>query len=106
MKLSISEDASVKLKNLLEKVQKMNPYAQKSLSTLGDAIISEFVESGTDVQVLGVANRLTTSKGKKRSLIKMVKNLAASGSEETLKNLEKTLKKLEQPKSKISQNSS
>ena len=105
MKLSVSKEGSEKLDKLMSKIQTVNPFAQKSLSALAEAIVYEFAETALETQVEAVAKRLTTNKGKQKSLVKTLRNITDHADEETLRALEKALKKLSQSAVKTTQNS-
>jgi predicted HAD superfamily phosphohydrolase len=94
MKLSISEDSTKKLKEMMAKISKLNPYAQQSMSALVEAIAVEFSASYTEAQIECVASRLTTTKGKQKALMTTLKSITLKADDETLKTLEKTLKKI------------
>jgi len=94
VKITLSQEVTEKLKKLQVKILEANPYAQKSLSATAEAIVNEFIETGTETQVEATAGRLTTNKSKEKSLVKVLQNITAHGDSDAINALEKTLKKL------------
>jgi len=94
MKVSLDQKGDNAVKLLAERVYVLNPSAHRSLSALINEIVVEFSQSALPSQFSAVASRLTTPKGRRCTLMKMVQSLAENADDESLKVLEKKLSKM------------
>lgn len=94
MKLTLTPEATLALKEIVKRIQKINPYAIKSATAATASILLDFGAHADAASFERVVDRLISPKAKRKALFKKLADLAEVDGEAALQVLEKSVRKL------------